>query len=164
MDILSGAFLVRQLPPWYENISKRLVKSPKVYIHDTGILHSLLRLRSKSDLQSHPKLSFSWESFALEQLLLITGLDRDAYFYKTYAGAELDLLLFKNNRRYGFEFKYQDAPRPTRSMHTIIQELNLERLWIICPGERSYPLRSNIDVLSISDINKVLRSNGLIED
>lgn len=164
MDILSGAFLVRQLPPWYENISKRLVKSPKVYIHDTGILHSLLGLRSKSDLQSHPKLGFSWESFALEQLLLITGLDRDAYFYKTYAGAELDLLLFKNNRRYGFEFKYQDAPRPTRSMHTIIQELNLERLWIICPGERSYPLRSNIDVLSISDINKVLRSNGLIED
>lgn len=163
LDILSGTYLIRQLPPWFENIGKRLVKSPKVYIRDTGILHALLGLKSKHDVQSHPKLGFSWESFALEEILLLTGLERDAYFYKTYAGAELDLMVIQGGRRLGFEFKYQDAPTTSRSMHTIIEELNLERLWIVYPGETAYPLRDRIDVVPLSKLDRVLRSSGLIE-
>ena len=156
LDILSGTYLIRQLHPWFENIGKRLVRSPKVYIRDTGILHALLRLKTKVDVQSHPKLGFSWESFAMEEILLLTDLDQDAYFFKTHAGAELDLMLIRGGHRYGIEFKYQDAPRTTRSMHTIIKDLNLKRLWIVYPGNRAYPLGESIDVVPLSQMDQVL--------
>lgn len=157
LDVLSGTYLSRQLHPWFENIGKRLVRSPKVYIRDTGILHALLRLKTKADVQSHPKLGFSWESFALEEILLLTDLDQDAHFFKTHAGAELDLMLIRGGRRYGFEFKYQDAPRTSRSMHTIIENLNLERIWIVYPGDKAYPLGERIDVVPLSQMDQVLR-------
>lgn len=164
LDVLTGTFLIRQVPPWFENIGKRLVKSPKVYIRDTGILHALLGMKSKRDILSHPKLGFSWESFALEEVLTLWGLGRDAYFFKTHAGAALDLMVVEGNRRFGFEFKYQDAPRTSRSMHTIIDDLNLERLWIVYPGGKVYPLRERIDVVPLSKVGEVLKSNGLVEE
>lgn len=164
LDILTGTYLIRQVPPWFENIGKRLVKSPKVYIRDTGILHALLGMKSKRDIQSHPKLGFSWESFALEEILILLGLEQEAYFFKTYAGAELDLMVMQGNRRFGFEFKYQDAPRTSRSIHTIINELNLERLWIVYPGERAYPLRERIDVVPLTRVSETLKSYGLVDE
>ncbi len=105
LDILSGAFVVRVLPPWFENLGKRLVKSPKIYIRDSGILHLMLGLQEKMQIFSHPRLGFSWEGFAIEQVITLIGSGRESYFFKTHAGAELDLLLLKGGKRYGFEFK-----------------------------------------------------------
>ncbi|MGD8459432.1 MAG: ATP-binding protein, partial [Desulfobacterales bacterium] len=122
LDILAGAYMVRVLPPWFENIRKRQVKAPKVYIRDSGILHSLLQLNSLADLQGHPKIGASWESFAIEHVISVFET-RDAYFWATHAGAELDLLVMTSGRRYGFEFKYADAPGRTRSMHSAIEDL-----------------------------------------
>ncbi len=107
--------MVRVLPPWFENIGKRQVKSPKVFLRDSGILHALLQLGTLSELQSHPKLGASWEGFAIEQVVHLLET-RDAYFWATHGGAELDLLVTIHGKRYGFEFKYQDAPRRNRSM------------------------------------------------
>ncbi len=109
LDILAGAYMIRVLPPWFENISKRQVKSPKVYIRDSGVLHALLQLGALSDLQSHPKLGASWEGFAIEQIIRLLDT-RDAYFWATHGGAELDLMVLAGGKRYGFEIKYADAP------------------------------------------------------
>lgn len=151
LDILSGAYMVRVLPPWYENIRKRQLKAPKIYIRDSGILHALLQINTMADLQGHPKLGFSWEGFCLEQLIGYLGT-RDAYFWATHAGAELDLLVTVGGKRYGFEFKYADAPGPKRSMHTAIEDLRLERLWVIYPGRYKYEIDENIAVIPIDDI------------
>lgn len=161
LDILSGAFLVRQLPPWFENIKKRLVKAPKVYLRDSGVLHSLLGLRDKLQVQSHPKLGFSWEGFALEQIVRLAGAERDAYFYRTHGGAELDLLLVRNGQRFGFEFKYEDAPRSTKSMHIVREDLRLDRLWVVYPGESAYPLREGIEVVPLSHCASALAAHRL---
>ena len=146
LDVLTGAFMIRQLPPWFENTGKRLVKAPKVYFRDTGILHALLGLETQRAVQSHPKLGLSWEGFALEEVIRRACAEREAYFYKTHGGAELDLLLLRNGKRYGFECKYHDAPRPTRSIHQVIQDLDLERVWIVYPGSTAYPLTETINV------------------
>ncbi|MGB9698236.1 MAG: ATP-binding protein [Thermodesulfobacteriota bacterium] len=146
LDILAGAYMVRILPPWFENISKRQVKSPKVYIRDSGILHALLQLPTLLDIQGHPKLGTSWEGFALEQLLTMLEC-RDAYFWATHSGAELDLLVRIGGKRYGFEFKYSDAPGYTKSMSVAIQDLKLEYLWVIYPGKEEYPLSDKCAVL-----------------
>jgi len=151
LDILSGAYMVRVLPPWYENIRKRQVKAPKVYIRDSGILHTLLQINTMDGLQAHPKLGFSWEGFCLEQLIGYMGT-RDVYFWATHAGAELDLLASVAGKRYGFEFKYADAPGLKRSMHIAIEDLRLERLWIIYPGRHKYEIDKNIAVIPIDDI------------
>jgi predicted AAA+ superfamily ATPase len=156
LDILTGAFMIRQLPPWFENTGKRLVKAPKVYFRDSGILHALLGLKTKAQVMSHPKLGLSWEGFALEEIIRMTTADRDAYFYKTHGGAELDLLLIRNGKRYGFECKYEDAPHTTRAMHSIMEDLRLEQLWIIYPGETAYSLTENIKVLPLAEVRKVL--------
>jgi hypothetical protein len=151
LDILSGAFMVRVLPPWFENISKRQVKAPKIFIRDSGIFHALLQLRSLADLQSHPKLGAAWEGFALEQVI---GLfrTRDAYFWATHSGAELDLLVRAFGRNYGFEFKYADAPGVSRSMPIAMQDLSLHHLWVIYPGRQAYPLDDRISVISVDDL------------
>ena len=149
LDILSGAFVVRQLPPWFENIGKRQVKSPKVYVRDSGLLHALLRIPSFSDLEAHPKLGASWEGFALEQILRVTG-ERDAYFWSTQSGPELDLLLTVNGRRVGVEIKYADAPGVTRSMHTAIQDLGLDRLLVVYPGAQSGRLDDRIELVTLA--------------
>ncbi|MBK8976324.1 MAG: DUF4143 domain-containing protein [Planctomycetes bacterium] len=151
LDILSSVYLVRQLPPWFENIGKRQVKSPKVYVRDSGLLHSLLGLHTKAALESHPKLGASWEGFALEQLLRLTG-ERDAYFWATHAGAELDLLLFAGGRRYGVELQYGDALRITRSMRVAIANLLLDHLFVVQPGRESHPLCRGIDAVSIREL------------
>ncbi|MDD5599137.1 MAG: DUF4143 domain-containing protein, partial [Victivallaceae bacterium] len=155
LDILSGAYMVRQLPPWFENLKKRQVKSPKVYIRDSGILHALLSLSSFDDILSHPKLGASWEGFVVEQIFSLTD-SRDIYFWATHAGAELDILLFKHGKRYGFEIKYSDAPRTSKSMRSAVTDLALEHLYVVCPGLDSYPLDDKISVLAINDLTKTI--------
>jgi len=150
-DILSGAFMVRLLPPWFENVGKRIVKTPKAYIRDTGLLHALLGLRSNTDLRSHPKLGASWEGFALEEVIRSQNAERDSYFWATHAGTKLDLLILRNGKRYGFEFKYADAPRLTKSMKIAQCDLNLEALYVIYPGNKRYPLSDKIEVRSLPD-------------
>lgn len=130
LDILSDARMVRILPPWHENLKKRQVKSPKIYVRDAGVLHSLLELESFGALGGHPKVGASFEDFGIEQILSCLS-PRTAHFWSTHAGAELDLLVTFGGKRYGFEFKHSDAPGTTRSMRVAMQDLNLERLWVV---------------------------------
>lgn len=155
LDILVSTYLVRRLPPWFENLSKRQYKSPKVYVRDSGLLHGLLGLGSWADVESHPKLGASWEGFALEQVLTLAG-NADAYFWGTHAGAELNLLLLHRGRRYGIEFKYRDAPTMTRSLHIALADLHLDRAWIVYPGRDSYPVHEKVEVVPISSIHDPL--------
>ena len=153
-DLLAGAFMIRVLPPWFENLGKRLVKSPKVYLRDSGILHSLLGLDDPGQLAMHPVYGASWEGFALEQTLIAHGAG-DAYFYRTQRGAELDLMLLRGGRRWGFEFKCSDAPRTTKSMHIVKEDLGLEHLWVVYPGDLEYPLGDGITALPLKRIHSV---------
>lgn len=154
LDLLSHALVVRQLPPWHGNMKKRLVKSPKIYIRDSGLVHSLLRLDDQATLMSHPKLGASWEGFALGQILSRFG-ERDAYFWATHAGAELDLMLLRKGKRWGFEFKYADAPGLTKSMRIALEELKLERLWVIYPGTADYPLHEKVEVIGLQNAARI---------
>lgn len=151
LDILAGAFMVRILPPWYENLKKRQVKSPKIYLRDSGILHALLQLGSLNEVMGHPKLGASWEGFALEHILGVLGT-RDAYFWATHSGAELDLMVMKSGKRHGFEIKYSDAPPLRRSMHVAIEDLGLHRLWVVYPGDRSYNLHEKVSVIPLEAV------------
>ena len=159
LDILSGAYMVRILPPWFENIRKRQVKAPKIYIRDAGILHALLQLRTLTDLQGHPKLGASWEGFALEQVIGTLNTS-STYFWATHAGAELDLFVVVGGKRYGFEVKYADAPGRSRSMHMAIQDLSLEHLWVIYPGQQQYPLNDKISVVPLDAALRQFESIG----
>ena len=158
-DLLAGAFMVRMLPPWFEDVGKRIVKSPKVYLRDSGILHFLLGLEELAELRLHPRYGASWEGFALEQTLLAHG-QRQAYFYATQRGAELDLLLLRHGQRWGFEFKCTDAPRATKSMHIVAEDLGLHRLWVIYPGDLAYALAENITALPLKQIGTVSAAFG----
>jgi len=151
MDILNGAYVLRVLPPWYENLKKRQVKSPKVYVRDSGLLHFLLGIGSTSALRSNPRYGASWEGFAIEQTLAIFG-ERDAYFWGTQRGAELDLLLLRQGRRYGFEFKCTDAPSMTRSSRIALDDLQLERLYFVYPGKEHYVMHPRVDALPLTDL------------
>ena len=151
-DLLAGTYMIRVLPPWFENLGKRLVKSPKVFLRDSGILHFLLGMEEAQELPLHPRYGASWEGFALEQTLRAHG-ERDAYFYATQRGAELDLLLLRRGRRWGFEFKCTDAPRTTKSMRTVIEDLGLTHLWVLYPGDREYPLNDTITALPLRKIH-----------
>ena len=153
-DLLAGAFMIRVLPPWFENLGKRIVKSPKVFLRDSGILHFLLGLEEMKELSVHPRYGASWEGFALEQTLLAHG-ERQAYFYGTQRGAELDLMLLRRGRRWGFEFKCTDAPRTTKSMHVVVEDLGLEHLWVLYPGDREYPLTDTITALPLKKIHDI---------
>jgi predicted AAA+ superfamily ATPase len=157
LDILSGAYMIRILPPWYENLRKRQVKAPKIYVRDSGILHALLQLQTLADLQGHPKIGPSWEGYALEHV--IGGIQtRDAYFWGTHAGAELDLFVMIKGKRYGFEFKYTDAPGLSRSMHTAIEDLHLDHLWVIYPGHQDYELNESVSVISLEAILRIAKA------
>ena len=145
LDILAGSFMVRLLPPWFENLKKRQVRAPKVYVRDAGLLHTLLDVGTEQQLAGHPKVGASFEGFAIEQLLTLTGV-RDAYFWATHGGAELDLLLVRSGKRYGFECKLADAPSTTRSMRVALNDLGLEHLWILYPGDEAYALDERISV------------------
>lgn len=149
LDFLTGAFLVRQLPPWHENLGKRQVKAPKVYVRDSGILHALLQLNSTEAVMAHPKSGASWEGFVLEQVLH-HARPTEAYFWATHQGAELDLLLFKHRRRVGVEIKRADAPKLTPSMRIALTDLKLDRLLVIYPGNKPYRLAPKVDVVPAS--------------
>ena len=155
-DLLAGTFMLRVLQPWSANIRKRQVKSPKIYIRDSGIMHHLLGLRSMSELQYHPMYGASWEGFALEQILMIHG-ERDSYFWATQRGAELDLLLLRGGKRWGFECKCSDAPTIKKSMRIALQDLQLEHLWVVYPGRKQYPLDEKITALPLRAIHKATR-------
>jgi predicted AAA+ superfamily ATPase len=156
LDLLAGAFVVRLLSPWHENVSKRQVKAPKVYVRDTGLLHALLGLGSRRDLLGHPKVGASWEGFVIEQILSEAD-PREAYFWATHSGAELDLLLFRKGARLGFEVKFTDAPRVTKSMQVAKSDLRLRRLYVVYPGPRSFRLGEGIEALSLHDLSRALR-------
>ncbi len=141
LDFMTGLQLVRQLPPWHENLGKRQVKAPKIYVRDSGLLHYLWGIGDGDALWQHPKSGASWEGFALEQVLGVAQPD-EAYFWATHAGAELDLLMFKHGLRIGVEFKRVDAPRMTASMHIALRDLKLDALYVVYPGERRYSLAS----------------------
>lgn len=154
LDILAGAYMVRILPPWFENLSKRQVKSPKTYIRDSGILHGLLQLSALAELQSHPKLGASWEGFAIEQIIGLLDT-RDAYFWSTHGGAELDLLVRVRGKSYGFEIKYADAPGTSRSMQVALHDLSLEHLWVVYPGSQEYALDERITVWPLAALPRL---------
>lgn len=150
LDILVGTFLVRTLHPWHANIRKRQVKSPKLYLRDAGILHALLNLADANALRAHPGVGASWEGFALEQVALIYAADAaECHFWATHTGAELDLLVVRGSEMQGFEFKYSSAPKPTRSMHSALEDLGLDRITIVCPGDATYPLTNRIRVTGL---------------
>jgi predicted AAA+ superfamily ATPase len=154
LDILAGAYMVRVLPPWFENLKKRQVKAPKVYIRDSGLLHSLLQVLNLSDLQGHPKIGASWEGIAIEHIIHVFRT-RDAYFWATHAGAELDLMVTIAGKRHGFELKYTDAPGRKRSMQVAIEDLGLEHLWVVYPGDQQYDLDDKITVIPLEEIAKL---------
>jgi predicted AAA+ superfamily ATPase len=158
VDALAGTFLVRRLQPWFENTGKRLVKAPRIYLRDSGILHALLGLRTGQEVLAHPRFGASWEGFVVEQIISLAGAERDAFYWATHGGAELDLMLSRGGRRYGFEVKFEDAPRPTRSMRVALSDLGLERLFVVVPSERSYPLDDRIDAVAIRELASLARS------
>ena len=156
LDILQGAYVVRVLPPWFENLAKRQRKSPKVYVRDSGLHHSLLDLETPAQIRSHPKYGASWEGFALEQTLLAHG-EKQSHFWATQRGAELDLLLIRGGRRYGFEFKCHNAPTMTRSLHIALEDLGLERAYLVYPGVKRYPVDESVEAIPLDEVGSVLR-------
>lgn len=151
LDLLTSALVVRQLQPWHANVAKRQVKSPKVYLRDSGLLHSLLRIESARDLDSHPKLGASWEGFLIEQVMAHLGLsDESIHFWATHTGAELDLLVQVGRRRIGFEFKRTSSPRTTRSMRSAREDLSLDELNVVHAGKASFPLAKGVRAIAAS--------------
>ncbi len=153
LDILEGAFMIRQLQPWFENIKKRQIKSPKIYYRDSGLLHTQLGLSYKHDILSHPKLGASWEGFVIEQIIQYLQPD-EQYFWSTQSEAELDLLIIKDGKKIGFECKFTESPKATKSMHKAMNILGLESLTIIYSGEKTYPLADNITAMPLSQLVK----------
>jgi hypothetical protein len=151
VDLLAGLFMVRQLQPWHENLKKRQVKAPKVYVRDSGLLHALLGLASEREILSHPKAGASWEGYAIEETLRVVRPEA-AYFWATHTGAELDLLIFKGGRRYGVEAKFQDAPRLTPSMRVALTDLGLEHLTVLYPGDLRYDLDRRVTVAPLAQL------------
>jgi hypothetical protein len=143
--------MARQIPPWHENLGKRQVKSPKVFVADPGILHALLGVKAEADLLAHPKCGASWEGYVLGEALRSVEPD-EAYFWATHQGAELDLLLFRNGRRIGFEAKRADAPTITPSMRISLADLALEHLYVLYPGEKRYDLADRVTVLPAAEL------------
>lgn len=149
IHLLQGTFMVRLLKPWFANIKKRQVKIPKIYIRDSGILHSLLNISSQ-ELVMHPKVGASWEGFAIEEVIKKLKADyEDCYYWGVNNQSELDLLIIKHGEKYAFEFKYTDSPKVTKSMHTAINDLALKELTIIVPGKSKFLLEENIKLCGI---------------
>ncbi|HLJ31450.1 MAG TPA: ATP-binding protein [Candidatus Babeliales bacterium] len=154
LDILAGTFMIRELLPWFENLHKRQVKSPKIYFRDSGILYALMGLSTKEELYHHPRLGAFWEGFALEEVIaMFNAAPEECYFWATQANAELDLLIIKNGERIGFEVKYSDAPKVTKSMRIALTDLNLDHLIVVYPGKQSYPLDTNITAYGLEAIS-----------
>ena len=153
LDILSATFMVRVLPPWHENLGKRTVKAPKIYLADSGMLHTLLGLENEAALMSHPKVGASWEGFAMAQVIAALGATPEqCHYWKLHTGAELDLLIQQNGERRGFEFKLTDSPRTSASMHSAMQSLRLKSLHVVHAGAHSYPMAEGIHALALADV------------
>jgi uncharacterized protein len=148
LDTLTQTLMIRQLQPWHENLSKRQVKAPKIYFRDSGLLHTLMGVRNLAELVTHPRSGASWEGFALEQVLRAAKPDA-AYFWATHQGAELDLLLFKGQQRIGVEFKRADAPTVTKSMRIAIDDLKLDKLYVVYPGPHRFMLADGIEAVPL---------------
>jgi uncharacterized protein len=162
LDILTGSFMIRALPAWAENLGKRVRKAPKIYLRDSGVFHALQNVHLMRELQAHPKLGASWEGLALEHVMHFLRVEPgEAFYWSTHAGAELDLVLVRSNQRWGFEFKYSDAPRSTKSMRMALEDLKLKRLFVIYPGEKDYSLDDEIQVLALPSLEKLPEAIGI---
>lgn len=158
VDLLEGTYMVRQLPPWSANLAKRQVKAPKIYLTDTGLLHHLLGVRTHRELETHPKLGASWEGFALDGVVRQLGAEREeCFFWGTYGGAELDLLVVRGQRRIGFEFKRTLEPTLTRSMLVALEDLGLERIDVLHAGERTFPIHPKVRAVALSRVLEDLK-------
>ena len=151
LDLLTGVFMVRQLAPWHENLGKRQVRAPKVYVRDSGLLHALLGIGSRRDLELHPKVGASWEGYAVEEVLKALRPD-ETYFWATHQGAELDLLLFRRDRRIGVECKRIDAPKLTPAMRIALTDLKLDQLLVAYPGTARYRLAPKVEVVPLPQL------------
>lgn len=151
LDLLTDALMVRQLQPWHANLGKRQVKAPKIYVRDSGLLHQLLGIDTEKALLSHPKCGTSWEGFAIEQALSLIAHD-DAYFWATHQGAEIDLILRRGERMFGIECKRTDAPRMTPSLRVATEALGLERIAVLYPGTRRYPLSDTVEAVPLTEL------------
>ncbi|WIM05140.1 MAG: ATP-binding protein [Candidatus Nitricoxidivorans perseverans] len=154
-DLLADTFMLRVLQPWHENLGKRQVKAPKVYFRDSGMLHHFLGVGTLSELRAHPRYGASWEGFALEQTMIRFG-EGNAWFWATQRGAELDLMLLRGGRRWGFEYKCADAPSTSKSMHIAVNDLGLAHLWVVYPGRDRYPLGDRITALPLRDMPRLV--------
>ena len=152
LDLLTQAYLIRQVQPWFVNLGKRQVKAPKIYLRDSGLLHSLLGIGDAAALVRHPKSGASWEGFALDQVLRIARPE-ESYFWATHAGAELDLLMVKDGHRVGVEFKRSDAPQMTPSMRIALRDLALDALYVVYPGDRRYRLGEHVEVVPLAALS-----------
>jgi predicted AAA+ superfamily ATPase len=151
LDILEGTFVIRQLKPWFANLSKRQVKSPKIYIRDSGLLHSFLGIQTQSELLGHPKAGASWEGFGIESIIKKYKASNDeCYFWATHNEAELDLLITTGTKRIGFEFKFGDAPKLTKSGSIAFKDLALSELHYVYPGKTEYKIDKNIYATPLS--------------
>lgn len=156
LDILEETFVVRQLPPYHFNIKKRLIKSPKVYIRDTGLLHVLLRIGDRENLQSSPSLGNSWEGFIIEQVIALLPAAWTAYFYRTAAGAEIDLLLISNrNEPVAVEIKYSASPKAERGFWSALEDLSCTKGFLVYPGTETYPIRDNVAALPLTELKRI---------
>lgn len=151
LDLMSDIFMVRQLQPWHENLGKRQVKSPKVYIRDSGLLHSLLEITSQKDLEKHPKVGASWEGYALEEVIKACK-PQQVYHWSTYQGAEIDLLMLKDKKRIGVECKRMDAPVMTPSIRTALADLKLDHVYVVYPGTKEYAISKNVDAIPLASL------------
>lgn len=153
LDILAGTFMVRLLQPWQVNIGKRLVKRPKIYLRDSGVLHALMAIETERDLISHPKLGASWEGYALESAARSIGKRHEELaFWATHTGAEVDLFWQAHGRNWAIEFKYSSGPKLTKSMTTAVADLSLAHLWVVYPGERTFPLAQQVTAFPLISI------------
>jgi hypothetical protein len=151
LDVLTAALVVQQLPPWHANVRKQQVKAPKVYIRDSGLLHALLDVRDRRDLERHPKVGASWEGFLLRQVIeLLEAAPEECYFWATHTGSELDLLWIRGRRRWGFEFKRTSSPKLTRSLHSARETLDLQKTFVVHAGEHTYPLHERVTAIAAS--------------
>ena len=158
LDILEETFLVRRLQPYYINIRKRLIKSPKVYIRDSGLLHALLGIRNLDALQSHPLVGSSWEGFVIEQIISLTKKSHDVYFYRTNAGAEIDLVVFdRKNRPIAIEVKYSASPKVEKGYWIAYEDLLCKKGFVVYPGDESYPLGKNVLALPLRDLERIFQ-------
>jgi predicted AAA+ superfamily ATPase len=151
LDLLTDALMIRQLQPWHANLKKRQVRSPKVFVRDSGLLHQLLGIDSEKALVNHPKLGASWEGFVIEQILAREPYDESA-FWVTHQGAEIDLVLRRGDRLYGVECKHADVPRVTPSMRIALEDVGLERIAVVYPGDRRYPIADRIEAVPLRDL------------